>query len=150
MQWRMIVSTSEDCGAETTQTLSNLGTGSYGRQHSRSELLQKPTGVSLELLFQLWSPNLIESCQNPRPSWKLSISNRRKVWVVCQDIFIPVLHKRQRSSLLNFLLKTVDEASQLTKCVVIARCLWLNKTVGIWNRTHVTDIAMLTINHIVP
>ena len=53
MQWSVVVSSKDDCRAETTLTLSKLGTGSYGGRHRVREFLQKPTGVSLELSLQI-------------------------------------------------------------------------------------------------
>ena len=138
MQRRMIVSANDDFRAEATQTLSNLGTGSYGWQHSVSELLEKTTSVSLELFFQEGTPNLIESCHHPRPRQELFIGKRRKFSVVWQHMLIPLLHKRQRYrySLFDLLQKTINEATQLTKCVVpvLARCLMVNTNVDNWNR----------------
>ena len=102
--------------------------------------------------FKYELPILLRAANTRVPARNSSSAKGGNFWVVCQDIYIPLLQKRQRSSLLKFLQKTVDEASQLTKCVlpVIARCLWVNETVGIWNRTHVTDIAKITLSHIVP
>ena len=111
MQRRVVVPANDDYRARTTQSLSNRGTGSYGGQHRGSELLQKSTGVSLELLFQIRTPNLVESRQYSRPGQELSICNRRKLWVIGQHIFVLLLHKRQWSSLFDFLQKTIDEAS---------------------------------------
>ena len=62
MQRRGIVFANDDCREETTQSLSSLGTSSYGGQHRVSELLQKSTGISLELSFQIRTPNHIQSC----------------------------------------------------------------------------------------
>ena len=49
MPWLVVVSANDDCRAGTTQSLSNLGTGSYSGQHRVREFFQKSTGVSLEL-----------------------------------------------------------------------------------------------------
>ena len=75
---RMIVLSNDDRWAETTQSLSNFGTGSYGGQHRGSEHLQKSTGVSLKLLCQIGAPKLVESRQYSCPGQKLSIGNSRK------------------------------------------------------------------------
>ena len=91
-----------------------------------------------------------ESCQYMRPSQKFFISIWRNFWAVCHYELFPLLHRRQRRSLLNLLQKAVDDASQLTKLVVsiIARCLRMNEIYGNWNRTQITNIAKTTINRI--
>ena len=51
--------------------------------------------------------------------------------MIGQHVFVPLLHKRQRTSLFYFLQVTIDEASQLAKRVVpvIARCLRVKENV---------------------
>ena len=93
--------------------------------------------------------NLVESCLHPRPSQRLFIGNWRKVRLFCQHVLFLLLHKRQPRSLPNLLEKAVSAASQLTKWMVsiIICCLGVNKFIGDWNRTYVTDIGKATITH---
>ena len=87
MQRRMVVHTNDDCREKTTQSLSNLGTGSYGGQHRVNEFPHKSSDVLLELFLQIGTPNLIESCQYPRPRQNFFISNCRKLRVISQHFF---------------------------------------------------------------
>ena len=103
MQWRIVVSPDDDCWTERTPPLSNLRTSSHTRQHRVRELLQKSTGVSLEFPIQIWTPNLVESCQHPCLGQKLPISIWKKLGVIWQHIVISLLHKRQWRSLLDLL-----------------------------------------------
>ena len=107
-----------------------------------------PSQISL----QIRTSNLVESCQHPRSSQKLFIGNWRKLRVICQHMLFLLLHKRQRRSSLNLLEKAVNETSRLIKWVVsrIVLCLEVNKTIGNWNRTYVTDIGKTTITHNLP
>ena len=152
MHGRVFFPANDDCAAKTTQSLSNLGTNSYCGQHRVREFLQDSKGVSPELSLQIRSLNLLESCQYLSPRQKLLSGHWRNFWMFCQHILFPLLHKRQRRSLLTLLEKAVDEAGQLAKRVIfnIARCLMVNKTVGNWNRIEVTDIEKATITHIIP
>ena len=66
MQRRVSGLANDDRGAKNI-VLVEFRTGSYGGQHRVREFLQKSTGVSSELSLQIGTPNLIESCQYPRP-----------------------------------------------------------------------------------
>ena len=65
--------------------------------------------------FHLGTPNLVESCQQPRSRQKLFIGNSGKLRMICQHMLFPLLQKMERRDLLNLLEKAVNEASQLTK-----------------------------------
>ena len=131
MKWRMIVTTDDDRWTETAQTLSNLLAGSHSRKYGSSKLLQETTGITLEFPPQVRTPNLVESCQHPCPGQKLPIRNWRKLGMIGQHIFIPLLHKRQRGSLFDLLQQTVDEPSQFAKRVVpvVICCLTMDEII---------------------
>ena len=67
MKRRMVVSANRDRRAKNNQSLSDIGTCSYGGENRVREFLQELTSLPKEFSFEKRTPNLVESCQDPRP-----------------------------------------------------------------------------------
>ena len=66
--------------------------------------------------------------------------------MIGSHVFLPLLHQRQQAALLDLLKKTVRKIEELTSGVVpiFGKGLKLNKYVGKWKKTLLTDIEMMS------